>query len=386
MSHATEGDLHAYLDGALAAYDPEAAERLVSHLGRCADCRARLDAERTVRERAGELLGAALPAVEVPAFESVAGPTGSGRSGGGGRRMSVERFAWAAGIVVALGAGWMGNALLRSEPGLSLDTVASTATAEDVAGAPEEELAARIRPETPASEGQAAAVSPGDVAGPAESGTDDQVASGVVGAAEQDANASRDRLSNAPTDAVAKAARADLADRAPVEGVESLQAVRQAAQERVLDAPAATVPARELVDESAGRFGDDVVWVEVDEETATLSLGRRPLRHPDLPVVRIDASGTPGSAGVRVVQRLPDGELLEVLQQRLPVGRALDEDSKEEPAPAVEEAEEPETLDFRARAVGARMSEIRNQVADIVVVLRARLASDSLAVLVSRIR
>lgn len=384
MSHATEGDFHAYLDGALAAYDPEAAERLVSHLGRCADCRARLEAERTVRDRAGELLGVALPAVEVPAFESVAGA--AGRPGRGGRRLSVERFAWAAGILVALGAGWMGNALLRSEPGLRLDTVASTPMADDAAGAPGEELAARIRPETPATEGQVAAVSPGDVAGPAESGADDRVGSGAVGTAEQDANASRDRLSTAPTDVVAKAARADLADPATVEGVESLQAVRQAAQERVLDAPAVTAPARELVDESAGRFGDEAGWVEVDEETATLSLGRPPLRHPDLPVVRIDVSDTPGSAHVRVVQRLPDGELLEVLQQRLPVGQALDEDLKGEPAPAVEEAEEPQTLDFRARRAGARLSEIRNQVDDIVVVLRARLASDSLAVLVSRIR
>ena len=45
MPHVLEGQLHAYLDGALAPSDPQFAE-IEAHLAGCADCRARLEHER----------------------------------------------------------------------------------------------------------------------------------------------------------------------------------------------------------------------------------------------------------------------------------------------------------------------------------------------------
>ena len=71
MSHATDGELHAFLDGALAGYDQPAAERLASHLEGCPDCRARLEREQTFRERAGEVLTQLVPVVQVPPFETI---------------------------------------------------------------------------------------------------------------------------------------------------------------------------------------------------------------------------------------------------------------------------------------------------------------------------
>jgi len=113
MPHATEGELHAYLDGALAAIDPAGARELTAHLGRCADCAARLEEERAIRGRANELLDLALPAPTPPPFETLAGGAGAGGTGGGRRRPAPERMAWAAGVVLALAAGWMGHAMLR---------------------------------------------------------------------------------------------------------------------------------------------------------------------------------------------------------------------------------------------------------------------------------
>ena len=58
MSHADDGTLHAYLDGELS---PVEREHLDRHLADCAACRARLDDERTLIERADALLALASP-------------------------------------------------------------------------------------------------------------------------------------------------------------------------------------------------------------------------------------------------------------------------------------------------------------------------------------
>jgi len=128
MSHATEGELHAHLDGALSAIDPAAAARLAEHLDRCADCRARLDEERAIRACAADLLAAALPSVEEPPFEAVARPAGRPLPSA-----TTHRFMWAASLVVALGAGWMGHALLGGHGDIAsseLDGIAQTGSEE----------------------------------------------------------------------------------------------------------------------------------------------------------------------------------------------------------------------------------------------------------------
>src|SRR2546426_7630511 len=64
ISHVDDGQLHAYLDGEL----PQAeAWRLEAHLGECPACRGRLEEQRALIARAGELLTlAAPPARDVP--------------------------------------------------------------------------------------------------------------------------------------------------------------------------------------------------------------------------------------------------------------------------------------------------------------------------------
>ncbi|MGH7465038.1 MAG: hypothetical protein ACREK1_07675, partial [Longimicrobiales bacterium] len=116
MPHVDDGVLHAYLDGALAALSdagelPEGmtAADVVSHLGTCADCRARLETERDTRERAGLVLGAAAPShVDVPPYATIAGPPRV-------RRRRWVPVSWAASVLVALGAGWWGSAIWRTQ-------------------------------------------------------------------------------------------------------------------------------------------------------------------------------------------------------------------------------------------------------------------------------
>src|SRR5437867_949504 len=77
MSHVDEGTLHAYLDGELPSAERAALE---AHLAACATCRASLDEERALLERATTLLGSARP-VERPAppFDQLQRQTDSAR-------------------------------------------------------------------------------------------------------------------------------------------------------------------------------------------------------------------------------------------------------------------------------------------------------------------
>jgi hypothetical protein len=98
MSHVDDGTLHAYLDGELS---PPEARGVEAHLTQCAGCRGRLEEERALITRAGELLAlAAPPDRELPPFRAgdVKPPT---------RLWWQVRLplAWAATVVLALGIG-----------------------------------------------------------------------------------------------------------------------------------------------------------------------------------------------------------------------------------------------------------------------------------------
>ena len=95
MPHIDEGLLHAYLDEELAGSERE---QLLAHLSECAACRLRLEEERALVARAGELLARATPpAREPPAFASVK------RSHAPSWRIPA---AWAATVTIAFGMGW----------------------------------------------------------------------------------------------------------------------------------------------------------------------------------------------------------------------------------------------------------------------------------------
>jgi anti-sigma factor RsiW len=93
-----DGTLHAYLDGELS---PTEAQGVEAHLAQCPGCQGRLEEERAVITRAGELLAvAAPPDRELPPFRA-GDPKPPARAWWRVR----QPLAWAATIVLALGIG-----------------------------------------------------------------------------------------------------------------------------------------------------------------------------------------------------------------------------------------------------------------------------------------
>src|SRR5213592_3716864 len=107
MSHVDDGTLHAYLDGELSPAEVQGVE---AHLAQCPACRGRLDEERALITRAGELLAlAAPPDRELPPFRA-------------GHMKHLTRLwwkvrlplAWAATVAIALGIGtYLGRGVER---------------------------------------------------------------------------------------------------------------------------------------------------------------------------------------------------------------------------------------------------------------------------------
>src|SRR5205809_4120237 len=116
MSHGEDGTLHAYLDGELSPAEVQGVE---AHLAQCPACRGRLDEERALITRAGELLAlAAPPDRELPPFRvgDVKPPTHLWWK----VRLPL---AWAATLVLALGIGtYLGSGVeQRQQPETAAD-------------------------------------------------------------------------------------------------------------------------------------------------------------------------------------------------------------------------------------------------------------------------
>ncbi|MHB1194922.1 MAG: anti-sigma factor family protein [Longimicrobiales bacterium] len=106
MSHVDEGALHAYLDGALDALPASEAARIRQHLASCEACARRLEEERALREAAGSILAGADPGVgAMPPLEELRQRAAARTRAGSGFRL--RQLAWAASLVVAVGAGWL---------------------------------------------------------------------------------------------------------------------------------------------------------------------------------------------------------------------------------------------------------------------------------------
>lgn len=121
MPHIAEGDLHAWLDGA-PSEGSEEWQSIQHHIDSCPDCAVRLQVARNLRDDARDVLSSALPEGSAPSFEDIRrralggtpGPVGVGPRSHRIRRgwLSAQRLGWAATVMLALGAGWIGRAVL----------------------------------------------------------------------------------------------------------------------------------------------------------------------------------------------------------------------------------------------------------------------------------
>ncbi len=387
MSHLTDGELHAWLDGALDELGEAEAARVRAHLAECEACARRLEEERAVRQGAAAILASTAPDVRLPTLEELRSVAATRESRvRSGRR--VERVAWAATVVVALGTGW----LLRGErstvpPHSVVPSPESSMTARAEAGEPEaagpaeaaEQKTAR-QAVVPRKAGSEPAATPSSVsdekasadaarARPAvpivarkvspdlDSKSSDAARMGQVDTAGSAAKLTATSLAEnvdvtAPTskasmpslvrtDSVANIAPPNLFRRAGTRDAEAARAGGVAAAPRPMAVPA---------------FGVS------EEPRASLEESSRSLAVPGLPVLsvtRLDADGAPG--GVRVRQLLMSGDTLELIH--LPPNR-------------------PPRLGDRA---GAGLTELTIPQPDGWLVARARLPRDSLQALVERL-
>ncbi|MGH7443642.1 MAG: zf-HC2 domain-containing protein, partial [Longimicrobiales bacterium] len=137
MQHVDDALLVAYADDALTPSERGAVE---AHLVSCAECRARVDEERALAQRAAAVLGVGAPdEAAVPSFEDVlrrtertdatsAGTIDADRT----RRRSLKPLALAATLIIALGAGWIARVLFRS-PEFNAPAQRTEAASDDAA-------------------------------------------------------------------------------------------------------------------------------------------------------------------------------------------------------------------------------------------------------------
>lgn len=356
MSHVADGELHAWLDGALGHESPEEAGRVAAHLKGCGDCRARLEEARELRERAGEILGGAAPAPGgLPPFEELEAraaargdadeaPGGPGR---GLRRPSVgplRALAWAASLLLGVGLGWTARTVWQGEDGVGGGLV----------------VAERTRaPESAAREDRSAD------------------AGGAV----------------APADAGARADRSAESRSRPLASETGETPKERVSAGRVPVAPAAVAPGEAAPEEPDRDVAAGEVWIPAAAEDAARWIGGRLLVVDGLPVVDVAVSTADGARTARARQRLPSGELVEV-HQRPAAGPAAERDEAPSPAAARRETAAEETVAEETavgkttarRAAAREAGEASASVDGLVVLVRAPVAPDSLRVLLSRLR
>jgi hypothetical protein len=302
MPHVSDGEIHAYLDGALDLFPPEEAARVRDHVGSCADCAARLNRERTIRDRADSILAQTDPAsVPPPPFEELRGRARIQTSvPGKARRLSPAVLAWAASIVLALGTGWGIRDRLLVDPALAPRPAADEAVATP-------QVARRALAEETESRGE----------------TEGRTSVGVAAlyeavAPEETADDRSDVLSYDSTDRPLDDERAARETAVAAEpSNEGAGAVDQRGERGAIAEREQGIESLDMLPSSRARQASALAGQD------QLSLARRVppeaptgsgLMVPDLQVRSVETEPWPGAPGViRVVQILPGGEPLELL-------------------------------------------------------------------------
>jgi hypothetical protein len=407
MSHIDEGRLAAYLDGELPAGSGELVE-IELHVAACADCRKLLEEELKHRNKARAILRSGTPAAtEVPAFEEILRRAGKNTSARGvaHERSRLATLAWAATIVLAVGAGWY---VARRLPGGPL-TVASRQAQQSAAASPETTMVlaektvepapsadSRREQQTAPPAAAAVPVAPPVAALPPQAGarTDQlnqakqlaQATPPAVANAADEQKKLRDTASNAIGGASAqiagqalaageaqKAADSDasrlakdspalaLAERKRADGPVAVAARGETA--RAAPAPATRAPAAAAAEERLSTPAP--AWRESSQGTAMRQLGRLPAQLPDLPVLAyyVRSNGTPV---IRVTYDLGGGQVLELIQ-----GRA-----NGDPGNKLESLNE----------AGVGGNEVTTEAEGYSTTLRGPVSRDSLAALLQRVR
>ena len=288
MSHVDDGTLHAYLDGELT---PVESERLDAHLAACEACRARLEEERALIERASKLLSRAVPATP----ERAAPPLHQLRRPRVAWRLRIP-LAWAATVVMAVGIGWLlrgpSSALLVGTTDSRLD---SSPSAQPAAEAPA--IALDTRPATLSARADQRRPNEAESAqGYRPAGAGDDRAALANRAAPEDRDERRE---------VAKAADRLTPDSANL-GLRAVPPASVAGNAIVAGAAARDAPARQR---------PSALWPVIEPQLARDLLGAAPAAIPGIPIRTMRRN--PLTAGEIVVeQEIDSGVIVHLFQRR----------------------------------------------------------------------
>lgn len=334
MSHMDDGRLHALLDEELTA---EEREELHAHLASCAECRERLDVAREVRTRAHAILRLAdPPAVAMPDFATLrARGVRRAPAPAAGWRQRPLLLPWAASLVLAVGAGWFAQELIRGSRGGAAEQVAAVQSGSieaapppvGVGGAaegPVEDAAVAIGTQAmPASAESEMA----DAALPPTAGVARTERFGAVGA-DQAPAPDRVAVTAAPADRTEVSEELQVGQMAALKADESAAATMRARQgdvrgvqargaaavsEQAAPPPAPPLPPPSVPAEAVEDW--PVEWVTVNREAALAALRAPVATIARLPVEAYQVGNVGSRTAVRVLQRLPGGEVVEVLQR-----------------------------------------------------------------------
>jgi hypothetical protein len=350
MPHLDDGQIAEWIDSADRRDDATAEREVAEHLRECAVCRERVVEARRVEQRARAILGHAAPAVtDTPPFDVVLARAGRAAP----RRTSTAPWrwlAWAATVVIAGGLGWFARG--QSLQPHAAPTPAERAVAVLDSAAP---LVAVQPEQRTGAVGGAAAAAPAPERPRV--------------AAEPPAQREEKQLARADQPAaVAKAAATREAD-------EQLRDTGARGAVAGVAAPPAAAPApspsRNALE--SGVTEEALTWRSVPRATAERVLGGPVATVPDLPVTRYEV--LLADALVRVVQTLPSGTPLELLETSVTTPAPTSADARRSRVVAASE---------RVQAVASAQDSVTLD--GVRVTARAEVSPDSLKVLLGKVR
>jgi len=338
MSHVDEGTLHAYLDGELPSAERAALE---AHLAACATCRASLDEERALLERATTLLGSARP-VERPAppFDQLQ------RTPKPSPWRVRRAYAWAASIALALGLGYyLRNPRLAPGPAATPATVdqpvvvAADRAASERVSTREEKRAAPVRLRQRAADSLMPASADERARVALQRQTDSARQAPAIGVVASAPSAQADSVAPATTEAL-RARDSTAYAREPLR-LEEVVVTGRAATNAAAAAPA---PQNRLA---------ATAWPIISRSAARSLLGTDPVGLPGLTTRRIRRS--PGTDGTVVVEQAVDSStVIQIIQRPAGTNALYDSAAKG----YLNRSAERERADRLARFVGRLRVEI----------------------------
>ncbi len=395
MRHADEAILNAYLDGELDSQGAGNGERraetvgdIEAHLASCTECSALLEEVKRVRHRASEILSASTPVdIEIPPFDEIRARSEARNTGSRVLQLTrIRKLAWAATIVVAVAVGWYarGTVVSPSAEQSAASREQMTAPQATTTASEPDEQGAGTRGQGVEGEEQGAGSEERRLEEGAATVLDAEL-DRAVGRADRDMSG-RGAVVESLTPAEVPVAEGleGVPSRAKAEPeAEAVVSVQDQVAQRQRRAQAPSVVAQKVAAEPAAPTGgvavdevlmvEDSLWVAATEADAQGVLGGDVPTVAGLPIVDYSVSMMQGRNVVRVRQRLDDDNMLDLIVSRATPIEAAKIARRDELA-----ANEPKDTEA-ANTITLLIGEYE-------VLLRGRVADDSLRVLGERIR